>query len=80
MLVVKAVEGGIVRRVVLLDDAVVEVVLVTRFLGHWLIPGIARYVVRLGTTTRGLSPLGGRAAGSVLGRDLGEEVLPGRGP
>ena len=34
MLVVKAVEGGIVRRVVLLDDAGVEVVLVTRFLGH----------------------------------------------
>jgi hypothetical protein len=34
VLVVKAVEGGIVRRVVLLDDAGVEVVVVTRFLGH----------------------------------------------
>ena len=42
VLVVKAVEGGIVRRVVLLDDAGVEVVLGTRFLGIWLIPGIAR--------------------------------------
>lgn len=34
MQVVKCVDGGIVRRVVLLDDAGVEVVLVTRFLAH----------------------------------------------
>ena len=34
MQVVKYVDGGIVRRVVLLDDAGVEVVLVTRFLAH----------------------------------------------
>ncbi len=34
MRVVKQCEGGIVRRVVLLDDVGVEVVLVTRFLSH----------------------------------------------
>lgn len=34
MRVVKHVDGGIVRRVVLIDDAGAEVVLVTRFLAH----------------------------------------------